>query len=322
MLSRRHLRVKALQALYSYYQSEHHDLIKGEKQLVTATDKLFELYVWQLSLIVELSWFVRHRLEEAKKKFFPTEEDLSPNTRFVENPVIRQLENNKDIQRRISKYKISWADESNLLLRLFNDLKTKEEYQEYMKADKVSYNDHKTILKFIMGDLLWDFEWLRNYYEDKSIFWGDGDYEIALGMALKLVAGYRKEWGEEHPLPSLFKENGDEGEEEDRKFMLELFRKTIIHGEDFETLIENKAQNWELERIAIMDIIILKMALAELTLFSSIPVKVTLNEYIEIAKTFSSAKSRIFVNGILDKLIKELADEGRIVKTGRGLLDH
>ncbi len=166
------------------------------------------------------------------------------------------------------------------------------------------------------------YENLRNYYEDRSIFWSDEDFDISLFMLIKTINGYRENWGAEHPLPSLFKED-EEGEEadEDRKYMIKLFRYCIIRSEEYGKLIEEQAENWELERIALMDIIIMKMALAELIIFPSIPVKVTINEYIEISKSYSSVKSKLFINGILDKLVIKLKQDGTIRKSGRGLME-
>jgi transcription antitermination protein NusB len=167
-----------------------------------------------------------------------------------------------------------------------------------------------------------DYENLRNYFEDRSIFWSDDDYDISLFMVLKTISTFKETWSEEHHLPPLFKEDElEEENDEDRKYMIKLFRYCILRSDEYGKLIEEQAENWELERIAIMDIIIMKMALAELIVFPSIPVKVTINEYIEISKSYSSVKSKLFINGILDKLVIKLKNEGMILKMGRGLLE-
>ena len=203
--------------------------------------------------------------------------------------------------------------------RIYNDLKENPNYQSYMAGDKNRYKDDKEIIATLVKDHLFDDELLQQYYADRDIFWSDGDYELVLQMVLKTVYMYKEEWGADRPLPSLYKTDGPVNE--DKKFMLDLFRKTVINGQQYEKLIDDTAQNWELERIAVMDVIILKVALAEILGFPSIPVKVTMNEFIELAKHYSSAKSKIFVNGILDKLIQQLGDENKIKKTGRGLID-
>lgn len=317
MLSRRHLRIKTLQALYAFFQSGNDSIAAGEKSLLRNIDKLYELYVSQMDLILELRDFIHQRQEDAKKKFFPTEEDLHPNTRFVENQLLKQWEDNDELLRRREKLKFRWSDEVNLLLKLYNQLRESKEYKKYLEEPTASYKSDKEIISFIVIEFISEFDLLRAIYEDRDIFWSDADFDISLLMALKTINHFKQGSDPDDPLPDIYKDRAD-----DRDYMLTLFRKTILRSTEFEKLIENKAANWELERIAIMDMVILKMALAEILEFSSIPVKVSINEYIELSKIFSSAKSRVFVNGILDKLIQELNSENKINKTGRGLVNH
>jgi N utilization substance protein B len=325
MLSRRHLRVKVLQALYAFFQSDGDDIAAGEKQLLKSTEKLYELYIHQISFLIKLVDFSRNRIEDAKKKFYPTEDDLHPNTHLVDNRLMVQLENNKDFQRWRNKLKINWADEENLFLRLYNELRADKDYIDFIRKKDFDYKDDKELIAYIVMNFLPHFELLRNYYEDRSIFWSDEDFDISLMMLLKTIKVYRENWSEEHPLPSLYKEEHDEDDEEDggedRQYMIKLFRYSILRSEENGKMIEEQAENWELERIALMDIIIMKMALTELTVFPSIPVKVTINEYIEISKSYSSVKSKLFINGILDKLVIKLKEEGLIRKSGRGLME-
>jgi N utilization substance protein B len=322
MLSRRHLRIKVLQALYAFFQSDGDDLAAGEKQLVKSTEKLYELYIHQLSFLIRLVDFTRNRLEDAKKKYYPTEEDLHPNTRLIDNRFISQLDENKDFRRWHDKLKINWVDEESLFHKLFNELKNDPDYLSFIHKEDTGYKNDKELISIIVMDFLPGFELLRNYYEDRSIFWSDEDYDISLIMVIKTIKQFRESWGTDHPLPPLYKEDEDEEEgEEDRQYMIKLFRYSILRSEENGRLIEEQADNWELERIAIMDIIIMKMALTELQVFPSIPVKVTINEYIEISKSYSSVKSKLFINGILDKLVIKLKEEGRIRKTGRGLME-
>ena len=322
MLSRRHLRVKVLQALYAFFQSDGNDLAAGEKQLVKSTDKLYELYIYQLAFLISLVDFVHNRLEEGKKKFYPTEEDLHPNTRLVVNALIKQISVNKDFLRWKNRLKVNWTGEFNLFHKLYQELKAGEDYQQLIHSDDTGYRADKEIIALVVANYLADYDMLRNYYEDLSIYWSDEDYDISLVMLLKTIQLYRPHWGEEHNLPPLFKSEDEfDGDDEDRKYLLKLFRHTILRGEDYAKLVEEQAVNWELDRIAIMDMIILKMALTELTVFPSIPVKVSINEYIEISKSYSSVKSKLFINGILDKLVVKLKNEGKIVKMGRGLME-
>jgi transcription antitermination protein NusB len=322
MLSRRHLRVKVLQALYAFFQSDGEDITIGEKQLIKSTDKLYELYIYQLSFLIKFVDYTRNRIEEAKKKFYPTEEDLNPNTRLVDNRLIMQLEENKDFLRWRNKLKINWVDEENLFHKLFSDLKIGQDYIDFISQDSITYRDDKELIALIVMNYLPEFENLRNFYEDRSIFWSDEDFDISLMMLIKTIKLYKESWGPDHQLPPLFKDEDDEDEaDEDRQFMIKLFRYCIIRSEEYGKLIEEQAENWELERIAIMDIIIMKMALTELMIFPSIPIKVTINEYIEISKSYSSIKSKLFINGILDKLVVKLKEDGQIRKTGRGLME-
>jgi N utilization substance protein B len=322
MLSRRHLRVKVLQALYAFFQSDSDDIAAGEKQLLKSTDKLYELYIHQLSFLIKLVDFTENRMVEAKKKFYPTEEDLNPNTRLIENRLIRQIEKNKDFLRWRDKLKINWSQEEHLFQKLLVELKNGQDFIEYTNRDQSGYNDDKELIALIVMNYLPEYELLRNFYEDQSIYWSDEDYDISVIMLIKTIKSYKEPWGPEHTLPPLFKDD-DEGDDidEDRQYMLKLFRYSILRSQENEKLIEEQAENWDLERIAIMDIIIMKMALTELMIFPSIPVKVTINEYIEISKSYSSIKSKLFINGILDKLVVKLKIDGRVRKTGRGLME-
>lgn len=321
MLSRRHLRIKVLQALYAFFQSDGDDIATGEKLLIKSTDKLFELYIHQLSFLVKFVDFTRNRIEEAKKKYYPTDEDLNPNTRLIDNRFFTQISENKDFIRWKEKLKINWADEENLFHKFLQELKNSPDYLEMISSKNKGYKDDKELALLIVTNYLPDFENLRNYYEDCSIFWSDEDYDISLMMLIRTINIYKDSWGEEHSLPSLFKEEEEDPGDDDRQYMLKLFRYSILRSEEYGKLIEEQAENWEVERIAVMDMIIMKMALAELMVFPSIPVKVTINEYIEISKSYSSVKSKLFINGILDKLVLKLKEDGKIRKTGRGLLE-
>lgn len=316
MLSRRHLRIKTLQALYAFFQSGNDSIAAGEKSLHKHINRLYDLYIFQLDLLIELKYFVSQRQEDAKKKFFPTEEDLHPNTRLADNLLIKQLDDNEELLRRREKLNANWRDEVNLLLKIYNDLRSSEAYREYLNDPAPGYKSDKEMLSYIVIEILSDYDLLRAIYEDRDIHWSDADFDISLLMVLKTINYFKKQMDKEEPLPDVFKDR-----EEDREYMVKLFRMTILRSEEFEKLVEEKATNWELERIAIMDMLILKMALAEILEFTNIPVKVSINEYIELSKIFSSQKSRVFINGILDKLIQELKSENKIVKTGRGLVN-
>ena len=319
MLSRRHLRVKVLQALYAYFQSGNTSIDQGEKQLLLSINKLYELFIYQLSFLVEVTRFAEYRLEENKGKHLPTDEDLNPNMRFTQNRILQNIASNRDFLRKEALYKINWSEEKELVRRFYVLMREKDVYQRYMTKASTSFDDDKKFVIFLIEELFTEFELLQSFYEEKSIFFVD-DYHLVTYLAMKFVKFMPETFDDISPLPELLKTEKDE-DNEDLKFVKILFRETILLSEKWGKVIASSTSNWELERIAVMDVLILKMALTELTVFKSIPIKVTMNEYIDISKYFSTARSKVFVNGILDKLIVDMKANGEIVKTGRGLLD-
>lgn len=320
MLSRRHLRIKVLQALYAFFQSSNDRIDAGEKELFKSINKIYEIYIYQLSLLMEIVDFANKRLEENKKKFFPTEDDLNPNTRFIENQVIKQLADNEDFKKYHQAFKINWADEEEMIRKLYVEIRDGSDYQNYMNKPESDYDDDKDILLKILKKQVLRSESLHYFFEEKNIHWSD-DFFTANMLAIKTVKHLKKSFNSNYKLPTLFKVNEMDQEDEDKEFVKLLFRKSIVKSEEYESLIEGKVKNWEMERIAVMDVLIIKMALVELLEFPSVPIKVSLNEYIELAKMYSTPKSKVFVNGILDKLIADLKEQKKLVKTGRGLLE-
>ncbi len=319
MLSRRHLRIKVLQAVYAFFQSDNGDLAKAEKQLLISIEKIRELYIHQLSFLIEIRDYALKRSEESKKKYFPTDDDLNPNMRFIENKALQQIEDNREFRKFHDKLRVNWSNEPEMIRKAYLIIKDSGFYQKYMEDEECSYTlDQELLVKIVKKNLL-SFELLENYYEDISVYWAFDAYHMANLLLMKLLKSMNEADDENTTLPELLKIN--KKEEEDKVFVINLFRKTILNSGKYEELIDEKAKNWELDRIAMMDTILIKMALAELLTFPSIPVKVTLNEYIEISKYYSSAKSKVFINGILDKLIADLKEKDLIKKTGRGLLE-
>lgn len=318
MLSRRQLRVKVLQALYAFFQSGDDRMDVGEKQLFISIDKLNELCYWQLAILIEIVEFAKVRLDEAKTKHFPTEEDLNPNKKFINNRFIEKLNESKVFLKKYENHKINWSDERDLIRKLYKKIKESKEYDEYMNSGESSYNEDREFIIKIFKKQISRVDSLKNYYEDQSIYWTD-DYHTATSLVIKIINVIDEDTDEYLALPTIMKLTVD-GVDEDRQFTRDLFRKTIINSIQYAEIINKRAENWEFDRIASMDILVLKMALTELFEFSSVPVKVSLNEYIELAKYFSTPKSSTFVNGILDKLIAEFTKEGKIKKVGRGLI--
>lgn len=317
MLSRRHLRIKVLQALYAFFLTGNDDIHLGENVLNSSLDKLHELYILQLSLLIEIRDFARQRLEDAMNKFLPTPEEINPNRRFVDNVFLKKLTENLEFQNAVEKYKINWYLDQEIIKKLFFEIRDSKEYITYMAAKDSSYSYqaefiHKISRKYLgESDMLWDF------YEDKSIFWA-GDYHLSSILVQKTINSFEEDSMPVTKLPTIIKTQNTK-DNEDLVFFHELFRKTILHSEEYEALFTPLAKNWDLDRIAIMDTVIIKMAMCELLEFPSIPVKVTLDEYIEISKSFSTPKSSQFINGILDKLVVQLKEEKKIKKRGRGL---
>jgi N utilization substance protein B len=291
----------------------------GEKQLFISIEKIYELCFWQLSFMIEIVDFTKVRTEEAKHKHFPTPENLNPNTKFIDNKLIEQIRNNRIYEKKYDQYKISWAEQTEMIRRIYKEIIESKYYEKFMDEPERTYEGDKEFIILLLKKVIAKSESLKQFYEDLSIYWSD-DYHSVTALVIKIINSFTEESDTYHLLPVIYK-TANEAENEDVDFVKSLYRKTIINSDKLEKLITEKTVNWEYDRIAVMDIIILKMALTELTEFKSVPVKVTLNEYIELSKSYSTPKSNIFVNGILDKLINDLSESKDIRKTGRGLMN-
>ena len=309
-----------MQAVYAFQQEGPESISAGERQLIVSLEKLYELYIYQLSLIIELSDFARRRIEENRLKQLPTQEDIDPNLRFIQNRFIAQLENNRDYLKRNASYKINWVDEEEMIRKIYNIMREDEGYISYMNKDKVTYADEKQVVALVVMRIFSESDHLRSLFDEKNIYWTE-DFDTAIMMVDKTIKGYKETADEYSSLPTLLKDENFSDGSEDMQFLIHLYRKTLINNSDLNKVISERASNWDLERIAIMDTILIKMAITELIEFPSIPVKVTLNEYIELSKEYSSPKSKVFINGLLDKLITEYKEKGIIKKSGRGLME-
>lgn len=307
MLNRRHLRVKVLQSLYAFFQSGNDDLASGEKELLFGIGKIYDLYLFQFSLLSELMHQAARQLEENRSKRLPTDQDLNPSTRLVDNACLNLIASDQALRSACNSGSVSWNNDLELVRKLLHHIQQQAYYRDYLETEYVSFvEDAAFVLKMIKKDLM-HFELLHYFYEEKSIYWLD-DWELVNKMLIKtlLLAG---EQGKGLPLLDLFKED------EDREFAIELFRLTILNHDNLDGIIAAKTQNWDIERIALMDVIIMKMALTEILKFPGIPVKVSLNEYIELSKMYSTPKSKVFINGVLDKLVAEFVAENKINKS-------
>ena len=316
MLSRRFLRVKALQAIYAYHQTESTDLSKAERQLLEGVDNLYKLFVYQLSFWVEIKQFAERRIEENRNKHFPTEEDLNPNLKFVSNRLLAALDDNKHLMRLEEEYKINWADSrEDFIRKMYVKLTETPEYQEYMNNGKNGFADDKQFLATVIDTYMAENGLLYDYYSDRDLSF-TSDYQMAVYLLWKFVSEMPAGFDTDSQLPPVYND-----EAEDKQFVVQLFEKTILHADEYMELVKANISNWDYDRLALMDKILIFMALTEFTEFHSIPVKVTINEYIEISKLFSTPESRRFVNGMLDALATKLKENGKLVKTGLGLID-
>lgn len=316
MLNRRFLRVKALQEIYAYHQSESSNLPQAERHLLEGVEDLYKLFVYQLSFWVEVKKFAERRIEENKQKHFPTEEDLNPNMKFVNNRILNALDDNKHLMSLEEKYKINWADSrEDFIRKLYVKLTETPEYQEYMSNGKDSFSDDKRFLDTVIDTYMPENGLLFDYYSDRDLSF-NSDYQVATYLLWKFINDLSASFDASSKLPPIYK-----AEEDDKEFVIKLFEKTILHSGEYRELVSANISNWDYDRLALMDKILIFMALTEFCEFHSIPVKVTINEYIEISKFYSTPESRRFVNGMLDKLASVLKENGKLVKTGMGLID-
>ncbi|NDA97787.1 MAG: transcription antitermination protein NusB [Crocinitomicaceae bacterium] len=315
MLNRRHLRIKVLQILYAFFQSKEIDVVKAQNELLLSVERMYDLYLYLLLTIPELKRAAETNNENRKNKLRPNESDLMPNLKWVENSLVLKIEESKELNKLSSARKVNWlgAENQEIFRKMFLQVKDSETYFEFMENGLKDFEEDKKFALALFKNEIINSEFLHNYIEDKSIYWLD-DIDLCCSMALKTLKTVAPD--KEISILSLYKEDDDE-----KEFILNLCRNTIEMDVENEKLIEVLAVNWEVDRIAKMDVLLLKMALVELQTCSNIPTKVTMNEYIEISKFYSTPKSNLFINGILDKAISQLSKEKKIKKIGRGLIN-
>lgn len=312
MLSRRVLRTKVVKAVYAHTQCEGLTPVASEKNLVASIDKAYDLYFHLLALVPEIAEYAAERIRIGENKKLPTYDDLHPNRKFVENKVIARLNEDEELQAQLKARKLSWANHRDLIVALYNALIRQPFYMKYMASDERSFREDAQLVSDIYMTMLEEFEPLDRVLEEQSILWND-DLGFLLTMVSRTILSMR-EAHEAIKLMPQFKS------EEDLDYAKSLLRNAIAGFERISLLLDNSMQNWDIERVALMDQIILITAIAEAENFPSIPVRVTMNEYIDIAKCYSTDSSGGFINGLLDRIIARLTEEGKIVKSGKGLL--
>lgn len=316
MLSRRYIRIKVMQALYAYFHSEDKSIPKHEKELFASFEKIYDLYLYLLLLLVEVRDCARHRIAIRKVKRLPSQEDINPNTKFVDNKIFSLLSINRQVAAESAKRKIVWDKDSDIPRKLFEKIAESEDYTEYMKSSMRDFKEDKKFISTFYRNSIAGDESLEMFFEEKNIHWAD-DIDFVNTLVLKTFDLIPESATDNLPIAKLYKD-----EREDKQFASELFRMVIEQSDETDKMIQGKTENWELERIAFMDVLLMKMAIVEFLHFPTVPVKVSLNEYIELAKQYSTPKSSVFVNGILDKLLIEFKGGGRLQKEGRGLVEN
>jgi transcription antitermination protein NusB len=313
MISRRLLRIKALIVLYAFNRREDGNLAQAESELMFSIGKTYDLYHYILLLIIEIADIAGEKIDLALQKKVPTTEDLNPNRRFLDNTLVAQLRNNLALKNYLIKNKLSWSNNPEIPRLLYNRMLAWEPFVEYMRSKEESFVSDKKIIIRLVTEFFALSEDLLSSFEEQSIYWND-DMGYVSVMIEKTLKKFKADSDEKTPLMPLYKN------EEDQQYVKILFLKTVMQAKECSDLIDRNTTNWEVERIALMDILVMQLAITEILEFPEIPVKVTLNEYIEIAKYYCTSKSSNFVNGILDKVVKEMRGNRKFHKVGRGLV--
>lgn len=307
MINRILIRIRVIQIVYAWYQNQNKDLRQVEKELLLGLQKSYDLYFYFLLLMVELTDLYEKRVEIKLNKFLPTQEDLNPKMQLINNKFISQLRSNKMFVKYLTERPLSWESNITFVRNMLNSILESDTYKEYSKIEKPTYKEDKDFWRKTFKSFIHRNEELDDILEDESIFWND-DIEIVQSFVHKTIKRFNKSEGENQLLLPMF------NDDEDREYAVRLLSETLLNGQKFREQITHHAENWDFERIAFMDVIIMQVAMAELYGFPTIPISVTLNEYINLAKAYSTPKSSTFINGILDAVVTELKKDKTILK--------
>lgn len=314
LFNRRYLRVKVMQAVYAY-DSANENLEAGDKMLLKSLNEVYNLYTLMISLLLEVVEMERKSIELKKEKRLATDEDLHPNMRFADNQAAVVLENNKKFK--LNSEKINWNVESDIIKKIWRQVTEDERYASYMANDRHNFQHDIEFLIYIFKNYIAINEVILDLFEEESMYWYD-DVQIVSINVVQTISSLRPMFTEDDDiLMQLFK-----NPQEDLKFTRELYHKTVLQSETSMKLISKYTKNWDVDRIARLDTVIMKIAITEFTSFPSIPVKVTINEFLEISKNYSTSKSRVFINGILDKVLVDLKADNLLNKSGMGLINR
>ena len=313
MLNRRHIRIKVLQAFYAFFQSNNEDVLKGEKELFHSIEKIYDLYVYILMLFPSLKRQALIQIEEAKRSEYLRQDIDILKTGFIDNQLVDIIEQSKVLQKISKDRKINWEGdvENDLTKKIFKEVYQTDYYKNLLQSESTSFNDDKDALVQLYKKEICNMEKLHHFFDEKSIYWQD-DLDHVSSMILKTLKSITE--NQELEILPLWKED-------EYEFTQNLFRKAVLQKEENDALLQTYSKNWEKERLATMDSLLMNLAMTEALEFSSIPIKVTLNEYIEISKFYSTPKSNSFINGILDRIFEDYKKDGKLVKRGRGLIN-
>ena len=313
MLNRRHIRIKVLQAFYAFFQSNNEDVLKGEKELFHSIEKIYDLYVFILMLFPSLKRQALIQIEEAKRSEYLRQDIDILKTGFIDNQLVDIIEQSKVLQKISKDRKINWEGdvENDLTKKIFKEVYQTDNYKNLLQSESSSFNDDKNALVQLYKKEICNLEKLHHFFDEKSIYWQD-DLDHVSSMILKTLKSITE--NQELEILPLWKED-------EYEFTQNLFRKAVIQKEENDAVLQTYSKNWEKERLATMDSLLMNLAMTEALEFSSIPIKVTLNEYIEISKFYSTPKSNSFINGILDRIFEDYKKDGKLVKRGRGLIN-
>ena len=319
MLNRRILRLKAFKVLYGSVLSDNMSLTQAQSQLDLSCEATRDLYVYMLGIVSPLTKLAQERIDSAKAKFNPTEEELNPNTKFADNALAKLLDTDVDFQKVFNKKKFSWAQYDLFLKKVLTSIQSKEYYADYMSSGKNSLSEDCKLFTRIFEEEFVDSPELEQILEDKSLYWND-DLAYSLTWCCKTFKNFAK--GENWSQLPLYQSDmiTGEGVESDLAFVRKLLQSSFAGYDRYSAMVSESVTGWEKDRLFSTDMVLIVMGLAEAASFPTIPVKVTINEYVEISKFYGTPKSRSFVNGLLDKLIQKLVQEGQVAKEGKGLI--
>jgi N utilization substance protein B len=314
MISRRIIRTKVLQILYAHVSSPEKTITQSESELHFSIRKTYDLYHLLFAILGEISDYANEKIESRKMKNLPTEDDLNPNLRFINNRLINKLKADQSLNKYLAANKLNWSHYPDLIRGIYTTMIESDLYKSYISSPVDDFPNDRHFCEEFFSNILVNSDLMLNELEEQSIYWND-DLDFTISMVIKTIKKFKSADDKNEYLMSLYKDL------EDQEFTTKLFRKAITNNVENRKIIENYTKNWDVDRVAIMDVLIMQLALTELMEFPSIPVKVTLNEYIELAKYYSTNRSSTFINGVLDRITKDFREEGKIVKAGRGLLE-